>query len=46
MGTQLAEISHIYARETKADADTAKVLTINEARRMTSSIAKPQLLER
>ena len=33
-------IAYIYARETKADADTAKVLTMDEARRIASNIAK------
>jgi hypothetical protein len=32
--------SRAYARETKADADTAKVLTTDEARRIASNIAK------
>jgi hypothetical protein len=35
----------VKARETKADADTAKVLTMDEARRVASNIAKlPTLL--
>ena len=38
-------LAYVYARETKADADTAKVLTMDEARRIASNIAKlPALL--
>ena len=38
-------LAYVYARETKADADTAKMLTMDEARRVTSKIAKlPTLL--
>jgi hypothetical protein len=29
-------VAYIYARETRADADTAKVLTMDEARRVAS----------
>jgi hypothetical protein len=29
-------LAYIYARETRADADTAKVLTMDEARRVAS----------
>jgi hypothetical protein len=37
--------AYVYARETKADADIAKVLTMDEARRIASNIAKlPALL--
>jgi hypothetical protein len=38
-------IAYVYGRETRADADTAKVLTLDEARRVASNIAKlPKLL--
>ena len=38
-------LAYVYARETRADADTAKVLTMDEARRIASNIAKlPTLL--
>ena len=45
--TRLANRSPMfYARETRADADTAKVLTMDEARRIGSNIAKlPTLLK-
>ena len=33
-------LASVYARETKAQADTAKVLTMDEARRVASNIAK------
>ena len=40
-------LAYVYARETRADADTAKVLTMDEARRIASKIAKlPTLLPR
>jgi hypothetical protein len=39
-------LAYVYARETKAQADTAKVLTMDEARRIASNIAKlPTLLQ-
>lgn len=34
----------LYARETRAEADTAKVLTMDEARRVANNIAKLPLL--
>ena len=40
-------LAYVYAREPKADADTAKILTMDEARRVASKIAKlPTLLPR
>ena len=39
-------LAYIYARDTKADAHTAKVPTMDEARRVASNIAKlPMLLK-
>jgi hypothetical protein len=32
--------AYVYGRETKADADIAHVLTMDEARRIASNIAK------
>ena len=38
-------LAYVYGREKRADADTAKVLTLDEARRIASNIAKlPALL--
>ena len=38
-------LAYVYGRETKADADIAKVLTLDEARRVAANIAKlPTLL--
>jgi hypothetical protein len=33
-------LAYVYGRESRADADTAKVLTMDEARRVASNIAK------
>jgi hypothetical protein len=33
-------LAYVYGRKTKADADTAQVLTMDEARRIASNIAK------
>jgi len=38
-------LAYVYGRETKADADIANVLTMDEARRIAANIAKlPTLL--
>ena len=38
-------LAYVYGRETKADADIAKVLTMDEARRIATNITKlPTLL--
>ena len=40
-------LAYVYAREAKAQADTAKVLTMDEARRVASNISElPRLLGR
>jgi hypothetical protein len=40
-------LAYVYGREKQADADTAKVLTMDEARRVAANIAKlPTLLAR
>ena len=34
------DLAYVYARETKAEADIAKVLTFDEAQRIASNVAK------
>ena len=36
--------AYIYARETKAQVDAARVLTMDEARRIAANIARPPQL--
>jgi len=38
--SRTASLAYVYERETKADADIAKMLTIDEARHIVSNIAK------
>jgi len=45
LDTSGQSLAHVYGRETKADADIAHVLNMDEARRIASNIAKlPKLL--
>ena len=37
-------LAYVYERETKADADIAKVLTLDEARRIAANIAELRTL--
>jgi hypothetical protein len=39
-GYKVLDVAYVYGRETRADADTAHVLTLDEARRIASNIAK------
>jgi hypothetical protein len=36
----IGSLAYVYGRETKDDADIARVLTMDEARRIASNIAK------
>jgi hypothetical protein len=40
LDTNGQSLAYVYGRETRADADTAGVLTMNEARRIASNIGK------
>ena len=40
IGANGQALAYVYARETQADADIAKALTMDEARRIASNIAK------
>ena len=40
IGANDQSLAYVYGRETKADSDIAKVLTLDEARRIASNIAK------
>ena len=45
LDTNGQSLAYVHGRESKADADTAHVLTMDEARRVASNIAKlPQFL--